>query len=83
MPGETGDAGPLAEVRAPRLFVQGELDEFGPGEALRALAAPLPPPQEVVVIPGADHFFDGHLDALQEAVAGWARGRPWEARPAG
>ena len=34
----------LAEVRQPRLFVQGENDEFGPGETLRALVLELPPP---------------------------------------
>jgi uncharacterized protein len=68
----------LAAITRPRLFVQGERDEFGPGEALRALTDPLPPPRDVVVIPGADHFFDGRLDALQGAVADWAGSRPWE-----
>ena len=71
------DRSHLAGITMPRLFVQGENDAFGPGEALRALADPLPPPRDVVVIPGADHFFDGHLDALQGAVADWAEGRPW------
>jgi len=32
-----------------------------------------------VVIPGSDHFFAGHLDRLQEAVASWTAERPWEA----
>ena len=68
----------LAEVRQPRLFVQGENDEFGSGEALRALVLELPPPREIVVIPGADHFFDGQLDALQGAIADWAERRPWD-----
>jgi alpha/beta superfamily hydrolase len=72
------DRSHLAGITTPRLFVQGESDAFGPGEALRALADPLPPPRDVVVIPGADHFFDGHLDALQGAVADWAEGRPWD-----
>ena len=76
-----GDTAPLEAVRPPRLFVQGENDEFGSGEALRALVEPLPPPREIVVIAGADHFFDGHLDALQRAVASWAARHPWE--PAG
>jgi len=67
----------LAEVHQPRLFVQGENDEFGPGEALRALALELPSPREVVVVPGANHFFDGQLDALQGAIADWAERRPW------
>jgi alpha/beta superfamily hydrolase len=69
---------PLADVRQPRLFVQGENDEFGSGEALRALVEPLPGPREFVVIPGADHFFGAHLDALQGAVADWAERRPWD-----
>jgi hypothetical protein len=68
----------LAEIRQPRLFVQGERDEFGPGEALRALVLALPSPREVVVIPGANHFFDGQLDALQGTIADWAERRPWD-----
>jgi alpha/beta superfamily hydrolase len=68
----------LAGIARPSLFVQGENDEFGPGEALRALVEPLPPPRELVVVPGADHYFTGHLDALQDAVASWAARRPWE-----
>jgi len=65
--------------RTPRLFVQGEGDEFGPEPVIRALVEPLPPPRELVVIPDADHFFGGHLDALQETVRAWAARRPWEA----
>ena len=72
------DRSHLERIRVPRLFVQGERDAFGPGEDLRVMAEALPPPREVVVIPGADHFFDGHLDALQGAVADWASARPWD-----
>ncbi len=67
----------LARVAAPRLFVQGELDAFGSGEALRELVLPLPPPREIVVVSGADHFFEGRLDELQGAIATWAEARPW------
>jgi hypothetical protein len=74
---EEGEA-PLEAVRQPRLFVQGENDEYGPGEALRERVEPLPPPREIVVVPGADHFFEGRLDALQGAIADWAEGRPWD-----
>lgn len=65
--------------RIPRLFVQGEKDEFGPEAALRALVEPLPAPRELVIVPESDHFFAGHLDALFEAVRAWAARRPWEA----
>jgi alpha/beta superfamily hydrolase len=61
----------------PRLFVQGEHDQFGSGEEMRALVARLPEPRRLVVVPGSDHFFNGHLDELQGAVADWASSRPW------
>jgi uncharacterized protein len=64
----------------PRLFVQGEHDRFGSGETVRALVEPLPGPRELVVIPGADHFFEGRLDALHAAIAEWAGRRPWVSR---
>jgi uncharacterized protein len=76
-----GDTAPLEAVRPPRLFVQGENDPFGSGEALRALVEPLAPPREIVVIPGADHFFGGHLDALQRVISDWAERRPWDPAP--
>ena len=72
-----GDASVLQGPSQPRLFVQGERDEFGAGETLRALVEPLPPPRELVVVPAASHFFDGQLDAVQDAVSAWARKRPW------
>jgi alpha/beta superfamily hydrolase len=75
--GSEGDAATLQAPSQPRLFVQGELDAFGPGATLRALVEALPPPRELVVVPAANHFFDGHLDALQSAIADWAERRPW------
>ena len=71
------DTSYLQGVTKPRLFVQGEHDEYGGRDAIGALVEPLAPPRELIVVPGADHFFTGHLDALQAAVDGWAAGRPW------
>jgi alpha/beta superfamily hydrolase len=62
----------------PRLFVQGEDDEFGSGGTIEALAATLPEPRSVVVIPASDHFFTGKLDELEKVVADWLAGRPWD-----
>ena len=73
-----GDASTLAAPTQPRLFVQGEHDVYGPGETLRGLVEPLPQPRELVIVKGADHFFNGELDALQDAVTSWAQTRPWE-----
>ncbi len=61
----------------PRLFVQGERDEFGDGDSLRAVVERLPEPRTLVVVPGSDHFFSGQLDAMQAAVAAWAATAPW------
>ena len=69
----------FGRLSQPRLFVQGEHDPFGAGEALRAIVEPLPPPRELVIVQAANHFFDGQLDALQGAVADWAERRPWDA----
>jgi len=69
----------LQTCRVPRLFVQGERDEFGGVDQIRELVARLPEPRTLVVVPGADHFFGGHLDELQDAVASWAAARPWTA----
>jgi alpha/beta superfamily hydrolase len=71
------DTSYLDGVTKPRLFVQGEHDEYGGGDAMRALVERLSPPCELVVVPGADHFFAGHLDGLQAAVDGWVARRLW------
>jgi len=71
----------LGSCGQPRLFVQGELDQFGSGAQIKDLVDRLPEPRSLVVVPAADHFFTGHLDALQETIHSWAASRPW-ARPA-
>jgi len=68
----------LESCTRPRLFVQGEQDVYGGAAHIGELAAGLPEPRAIVVVPGADHFFAGHLDELQEAVRAWAATRPWE-----
>lgn len=70
----------VSGIRVPRLFVQGENDEFGSRAAIEALVASLPEPRQLHVIPGSDHFFNHHLEPMQQVVETWAAGRPWEAR---
>lgn len=59
----------LADVVKPKLFVQGERDEHGPPDALRAGLEGVARPWRLVVVEGADHFFAGHLAEMQEAIA--------------
>ena len=73
------DIGALQRITAPRLFVQGERDEFASGESLRALVEPLQEPKRLRVIAESDHFFNGHLDLLQAEVSDWVATRPWAA----
>jgi alpha/beta superfamily hydrolase len=51
--------------------VQGELDEFGSGDAMKRFVMTLPEPRKLVVIPGSDHFFTGKTDALGAAISDW------------
>jgi uncharacterized protein len=64
----------VAQSRKPLLLVHGEHDEFGNVEQLRALVNELESsvPVQLVVIPGAGHFFEGHLDELKRAITDWA-----------
>lgn len=55
----------------PRLFLQGENDEFGARAAIEALVRPVPEPRTLVIVPAADHYFTGHLDEVQAAIAAW------------
>lgn len=61
----------VAKSTKPRLFVQGEHDEFGNGDAIKRFVATLPEPKALVVVPGADHFFTGKTAALAAAVSEW------------
>jgi uncharacterized protein len=57
----------------PKLLVSGARDQFGPRAKLEALAASLPEPKKLVIIEGADHFFEGRLRELREAIEIWVR----------
>jgi uncharacterized protein len=55
----------------PKLLVSGARDQFGPRGKLEALAASVPEPKKLVIIEGADHFFEGRLRELREAIEAW------------
>jgi uncharacterized protein len=76
--GMSTDTAFVRSVRAPRLFVQGELDTIGPPAMLRPLVEASPEPRRLVVIEQADHFFTGQLEALEQTIAAWAAERPWQ-----
>jgi len=60
----------------PKLFVQGSLDQFGPVSELERFFSNLPEPKQLVVVEGADHFFEGHLSDLAATVTGFLESTP-------
>ena len=63
----------LRECIKPKLFVSGARDQFGPRLSLEALVASVPDPKKLVIIEGADHFFEGRLREMREAVEAWVK----------
>jgi alpha/beta superfamily hydrolase len=63
----------LSGCRKPKLFVSGSRDQFGPRGRLERLVASLPEPKKLVLIEAGDHFFEGRLRELREAIEGWVR----------
>jgi alpha/beta superfamily hydrolase len=63
----------LHDCAKPKLFVSGARDQFGPRAKLEALVASLPEPKKLVLIEGADHFFEGRLRELRDAIESWVK----------
>jgi len=63
----------LRDCTKPKLFVSGARDRFGPRNRLEELVASVPEPKKLVLVEGADHFFEGRLRELREALEGWVR----------
>jgi alpha/beta superfamily hydrolase len=65
----------LAKCDKPRLFVLGENDQFGSPAQLEELTATFPEVTQhvtkTVIVPGVDHFFAGHMEKMDAAIAAW------------
>ena len=68
----------LSRCVAPKLFLSGDHDEFGPRDMLAAVWESAPEPRRLVWIAGADHFFQGtaaspgaKLDLMQAEMRRW------------
>jgi alpha/beta superfamily hydrolase len=60
--------GDLVDCQKPKLFVQGEFDEYGPQAEIERWFERLPDPKRLVVVPGADHLFTQQQLALHSAL---------------
>ena len=63
----------LRDCAKPKLFVSGSRDRFGPLAELEAVVASAGDPKKLVIIEGADHFFEGRLRELREAIEAWVK----------
>jgi uncharacterized protein len=69
----TYDFSSLKSCAKPKLFVSGSRDQFGPRAMLETFVESVPEPKKLVIIDSADHFFEGRLREMREAVEGWVR----------
>jgi hypothetical protein len=63
----------LESCTKPKLFVSGSRDKYGPVPKLQAFVDPLPQPKKLVIIDSADHFFEGRLREMREAIEAWIK----------
>jgi alpha/beta superfamily hydrolase len=63
----------LRSSTKPKLFVSGSRDQFGPAGKLEALVATFADPKKLVRIEAADHFFEGRLREMREAIGTWVK----------
>ena len=63
----------LESCDKPKLFISGSRDQFGPRAKLEALVGKVPAPKKLVIIENADHFFEGRLREMRDAIEAWVR----------
>ena len=71
IPVNDSDFSYLRECVKPKLFLQGDRDQFGSAARVEAMFAELPGPKKLVFVADADHFFTGELDEMTAALDAW------------
>jgi hypothetical protein len=71
----------LQDCAKPKLFISGSRDPYSPPDVLRQVIGNLLEPKELVLVEGADHFFEGRLPAMQAAIRDWTARHFPAARP--
>lgn len=61
----------LTQIRCPWLVIQGDQDEVVEFAQVQAWANHPPSPLQLIVMPGATHFFHGRLIELREHIEQW------------
>jgi len=65
----------LARCSVPKFFLSGDHDQYAPASQLAQIVQSAAQPRQLALIAGADHFFTGQLDSMQQALQAWLRGQ--------
>jgi len=71
IPVDTSDLSYLRDCPKPKLIIQGGNDQFGSRTNIEVLFASLTEPKRLVIVEGADHFFQGKLNEVAAAIDAW------------
>jgi len=63
----------LAQCRKPKLFLSGSRDQYGPVANLEQLVSIAAEPKKFALVEDADHFFEGKLPIVRNAIEEWVR----------
>ena len=63
----------LQSCTKPKLFVSGSRDQFGPRAQLEQTVTTFADPKKLVLIEAGDHFFEGRLREVREAIENWVK----------
>ena len=63
----------LADCTLPKLFLSGDHDQYAPATQLAHVVDSTAEPRRLLFISGADHFFTGQLEVMQQALGGWLK----------
>jgi hypothetical protein len=63
----------LRTCAKPKLFVSGSRDQYAPPGQLEAMVNTFADPKKLVRIEAGDHFFEGRLREMREAVESWVK----------
>jgi alpha/beta superfamily hydrolase len=61
----------LSDCAKPKLFVSGGNDQYGSRADLEGIVSNAADPKRLVLVDHADHFFEGHLPAMRDAIEHW------------
>ncbi|HEY6351644.1 MAG TPA: alpha/beta family hydrolase [Candidatus Angelobacter sp.] len=72
----------LGNCDKPKLFASGARDQYGAEAGLKEIFAMAGEPKQLILIEGAEHFFEGHLPEMQAAIRNWVQAFFKQARQA-